>query len=58
MKSLAKDLVFARFKQNSTGKTLHSIEKLENSFLANMERLAYLNVKDFNHWVHYKYDKK
>jgi DNA-directed RNA polymerase len=56
MKTLAKDLVFSRFKQNTTGKYFEKIEAIEKIYTSNMESLGYLNKETFDPRKCYKFE--
>lgn len=58
MKHLAKDLIFARFKHNSTGKAKAKILAIESDFLSNMGSLDYLSHSTFDSRKHYKFETK
>ena len=58
MKHLAEDLIFARFKHNSTGKAKAKILAIESDFLSNMGSLGYLSHSTFDSRKHYKFETK
>lgn len=56
MKTLAKDLVFARFINNTRGDVREEISAYAAAFSKNMESLDYLSEKEFDPRQCYKYE--